>query len=131
MNTSRNKAREAVRLSLREKLFHPDGTLVGLSYSRAHATRGAAIKVTVGRKKEDEQPKLMTSLTVDGKDFFRVYEQAVALIAEHYGLSKDRVIMREMRNTVWAFLKIKGLSTKNVVIRYSQLIDPSAPSGKS
>lgn len=106
----------------RHALFKPDGTLKFLHYSGPSGKRGAVLQMSC---KVAGLPLLHRGLIVDGKDFSSVYERAIRIIAETFGVENDADLIRDMLDTRDAFLRKRGL--RLVEVKYQQI----APLGEA
>jgi hypothetical protein len=99
-------------------LFWDNGTVIGIGYSDASSTRGAIISVV--RKYKGR--RFSTGFGVDGVDFNAAYDRAIDVLADFLEIADGDPMRAQMKDTKAAFLSVKGLTVKPVVIRYDQVM---------
>lgn len=103
-----------------DKLVGKNGLIVGLSYAKAAKSRGAVLSISLGRKSANP---LTTSLLLDGKDFHKVYAEAIRLISEYWGVDDNFETVSSLLATKDTFLRVKNLTVKEVCITYTQVLE--------
>lgn len=91
-----------------QNLFNEDRTLTRLHFGKPSGNRGMVLIIRTGDK-----GKGCKSLTLEGRDFYTIYLQAVDIIIADRGITNKGVILK-MKTSNSAFMKKYDLSLKPV-----------------
>lgn len=108
--------------TLKERVFHTDGTgLRGITLLQASAPRGVCLSVRV--LDDEGKRKAITTVPLDGRDFFVQWRYAVDKIATYYNILLSDPLYAEMLAASSAFMRRYNLKTKPVTYMEAELVE--------
>lgn len=105
-------------------MLRPGGTVNGVYYNKASNRRPAVISV---RLDQGSANRFCTRFSLEGKDFFEVYQQAMEAVSGHVGIRKGSAAQVALFQSADGFLRRYKLAIRPITITYYQA-EPAEPS---